>query len=133
MIGSRRLIAGLAALWLGRASAVAAGPVYQTSIDNAVAACLRIERRPVVVQGNLVLLPTTLTVRRSVAECGCKAAALTYRVTGRSGHQATVGDIWNLARDRTRDAFDFTFVLSSDASARAAPPFRLSLSCAAPE
>jgi hypothetical protein len=131
MIGTWRLIAVLATLWLGRAGGVAAGSAYDTNIDNAVGACLRIERRPVVVQRNLVLLPTTLSVKRSVAECGCKAAALTYRVTDRTGRQMMVGDIWTVERDRTRVPFDFTFVLSADASTRAAPPLRVSLSCAA--
>lgn len=135
MIGTSRLTVVFAASLLAGSTGGIAAPAsaFDASIDNAVAACVHVDRRPVVVQGNLVLLPTTLKVKRSVAECGCKAAALTYRVTDRAGHQVTTGDIWNVARDQTREAFDFTFVLSPDASTRAAPPLRLRLGCAAPD
>jgi hypothetical protein len=133
MMSHWSVVAVFAAPLFAGPAGVVAGSAYRTNVDNSVAACLQVEARAAVVRGNLVLMPSTLKVKRSVAECGCKAAALTYRVTDRAGHQVIEGDIWNVGRDQTRDAFDFTFVLSADASVRAASPFRLALSCAAPD
>lgn len=99
-------------------------------VDNAVAACLRITPGAVQGKSNLLLLPAEVTVTHSVAQCGCRAAALSYRVLDSRSRRMAVGDIWNVERDQARVPFEFTFVLSTDAAIKFVPPFRLTVGCA---
>jgi hypothetical protein len=108
---------------------VAAPPAVQ--IDNVVAACLAIEPHQMVTQGNLLLLPARLKTKHTLADCGCKAAALTYRVTDHKGHHVHMAEFWSLKRDETPE-FDFTFVLEPDTSVNYTPPFVMTIGCANP-
>ncbi len=105
-----------------------AADVEQVTLDNAVSECFSIAPGRTFSQSNLLLLSTTVKRKQSIAECGCKAAALTYRVRDHRGRQVNAAEIWSLTRDRAPE-FEFTFVLEPDRSIQYRFPLQMSVGC----
>jgi hypothetical protein len=74
-----------------------------------------------------------LTRKQSTAECGCKSASLTYRVTDRRKRQISVAEVWSLDRDDMKTPFTFMFVLEPDRTVKSPRPLHLSLGCTDPD
>lgn len=68
----------VAAAW-----ALAAVPACarEPRIDNALAACVRLQAKPAVLLGNLSYLPLETKTLKPASECGCKSALLHFRAT----------------------------------------------------
>ena len=105
-------------------------------VRNDLEECVHLASRSVSIERNVVLLDVSLRMRRSIGECGCKSAALTYRVRRDEREHGTVdaiGRLNTLLRQHHPEE-DLYLVLSTDVLAMAqAKNATVEVTCTSPE
>lgn len=95
----------------------------EIEIDSIISNCIDIEKENLEKHENLLLLNTLWKMKTNIGECGCKSAALSYRVEIKENTPISSGVISSLKKKR------FKFVLSSDNKLFLNDKYRIIINC----
>jgi hypothetical protein len=102
----------------------------ETSIRNDLKSCVDLQPGQTEQVGNLVVLNAKITVNKSIADCGCKSALVSYRSYTKQewGNSLLQSGVFGLL-----ESSETKFVLASEKKLLSSGPTVLEISCASPE
>ena len=94
------------------------------TIDNILDQCIKINKKSIENNNNLLLLHTVWDVKRNIGKCGCKSALISYDVHEKEHHKLmSHGVLSSLSKQ------EFYFVISSDGSIYKEVDYLVSINC----
>ncbi|NJD08535.1 MAG: DUF2195 family protein [Methylococcaceae bacterium] len=102
----------------------------EASIRNDLKGCVDLQPGQTEQVGNLVVLNAKITINKSIADCGCKSALVTYRSYTKQewGNRLLQSGVFGL-----RESTETKFVLASEKKLLSSGPTILEISCSSPE
>lgn len=102
----------------------------EISIRNDLKICVDLQLGQTEQVGNLVVLNSKITVKKSIADCGCKSALASYRSYAKRewGNSFLQSGVFGLL-----ESSETKFVLASEKKLLLSSPTILEISCASPE